>query len=78
MPRVFQVGTVIEGAFEGKLARLSRKQTAKGVLDEFIKDEKVRDYSKRKYNEIQVSKKSGKRKWYSNKQEKLQPKYRLN
>ena len=78
MPRVFQVGTVIEGSFEGKLARLSKKQKAKGVLDEFIKDEKVRDYSKRKYEEIQVSKTSGKRKWYSNKYERQRPKYRLN
>ena len=78
MPRVFQVGTVVEGAFEGKLARLSKKKRAKGVLDEFIKDDKVREYSKRKYEQIQESKKSGKRRWYSNKQERLQPRYKLN
>lgn len=78
MPRVFQVGTVVEGAFEGKIARLSKKRRANGVLDEFIRDEKVRDYSKRKYEEIQEFKSSGKQRWYNNKQKRLQPKYKLN
>lgn len=76
-PKVFQIGTVIEGAHEFKTARLSKKQRAKGVFDEVIKDRKIRDYSKRKFDEIQQTKRSGKKGSYKKKQQRLAPKYSL-
>ncbi|ETV98786.1 hypothetical protein H310_08296 [Aphanomyces invadans] len=56
MPKVFQVGTVIEGAAEFKSARLSRKQRHQTFTEEILHDKQIGSYTKRKYGDIQASK----------------------
>ncbi|KAF0717314.1 Aste57867_2345 [Aphanomyces stellatus] len=56
MPKVFQVGTVIEGAAEFKSARLSRKDRQQTFTEEIMHDQQIRNYTKRKFNDIQASK----------------------
>ncbi|KAG0085118.1 hypothetical protein BGZ92_009246 [Podila epicladia] len=57
-PKYFQVGT-IEGNTEFYSSRLTKKERATTITGEVMKDEVGRDYYKRKFDEIQVSKQSG-------------------
>jgi hypothetical protein len=50
------VGTVIEGVGEFKSARLTNKERKQTIVDEIMADSRLRNYSKRKYDEIQVQK----------------------
>ncbi|RQM29239.1 hypothetical protein B5M09_002514 [Aphanomyces astaci] len=56
MPKVFQVGTVIEGAAEFKSARVSRKDRHQTFTEEILHDKKIGGYTKRKYGDIQAAK----------------------
>ncbi|KAF9327468.1 hypothetical protein BG006_009232 [Podila minutissima] len=58
-PKYFQVGTIIEGNTEFYSSRLTKKERATTITGEVMKDEVGRDYYKRKFDEIQVSKQSG-------------------
>ncbi|KAG0030015.1 hypothetical protein BGZ82_007609 [Podila clonocystis] len=58
-PKYFQVGTIIEGNTEFYSSRLTKKERATTITGEVMKDEVGRDYYKRKFNEIQVAKQSG-------------------
>ncbi|KAF9140478.1 hypothetical protein BGX30_006449 [Mortierella sp. GBA39] len=58
-PKYFQVGTIIEGNTEFYSSRLSKKERATTITGEVMKDIAGRDYYKRKFDEIQVVKQSG-------------------
>lgn len=50
------VGTVIEGSAEYKSARMTRKERKSTFVDEIMADKDLKNYSKRKYSEIQDEK----------------------
>ncbi|KAF9147352.1 hypothetical protein BG015_011031 [Linnemannia schmuckeri] len=62
-PKYFQVGTIIEGNTEFYSSRLSKKERATTITGEVMKDIAGRDYYKRKFDEIQVAKQSGGKKF---------------
>lgn len=53
---VLHIGTVIEGPHEYKSSRLTNKQRKQSIVEEILADKSIKDYSKRKFNEIQASK----------------------
>ncbi|KDO23362.1 hypothetical protein SPRG_11454 [Saprolegnia parasitica CBS 223.65] len=55
LPKVFQVGTVIEGAAEYKSNRLSRKERQQTFTEEIMHDQAIRSYTKRKFKDIQAA-----------------------
>ncbi|XP_065830209.1 deoxynucleotidyltransferase terminal-interacting protein 2-like [Oscarella lobularis] len=56
LPKFFQLGRVIEGPGEFYSGRLTRRQQKQSIVEELLADEKVKSYSKRKYQEIQAAK----------------------
>lgn len=64
IPKFFQTGTVVEGNTEFFSARIARKDRKKTIADEILNNDKARDYFKRKFDEIQVKKHSGRLKHY--------------
>ena len=63
MTKILHTGTVIEGPSEYKSARLTNRERKQTIVEEILGDRKIKDYSKRKFMEIQ-SEKSNKRKAY--------------
>jgi len=66
IPEYSQVGTVIEGNTEFYNSRINRRDRKKTILEEVMADGSSRQRFKRKYDEIQKSKKSGKKEFYKN------------
>lgn len=67
MGKVLHVGTVIEGPSEYFSSRLSRKERKQTIVEEILGDKTLKDYSKRKYSEIQIEKSSKKKMFKSKK-----------
>lgn len=61
--KILHTGTVIEGPAEYKSARLTNRERKQTLVEEILADKKIKDYSKRKFMEIQ-SEKTNKRKAY--------------
>lgn len=53
-----QIGTVVEGRDEFFTARLTKKERRSNLVEELMADVKARQYTKRKYNDIQKEKKN--------------------
>jgi Fcf2 pre-rRNA processing len=70
VPAFSQVGTVIEGPTEWYSSRINRKDRTKNFVEEAIAGEKETGRFKRKYNEIQEKKTSGKKAYYKSLMEK--------
>jgi hypothetical protein len=68
-----QVGTVIEGRDEFFTSRLTKKERRTNLVEELMADVKARQYTKRKFNDIQKEKKN-KRHFGPKKRTKLQSK----
>jgi hypothetical protein len=64
MPEFSQVGTIIEGPTEYHSGRLQNKDRKKTFVEEVIAGEAQTGRFKKKYNEIQSSKTSGKKAYY--------------
>jgi len=64
IPTFSQVGTVIEGPTEWYSSRINKKDRSKNFVDEEMKNEKETGRFKRKYNDIQGAKTSGKKAHY--------------
>ena len=65
LPKVFQVGTVIEGAHEFKSHRIVKKARQSELLDELVvANPALRSYAKRTYESIRAKKSSGGKGWY--------------
>ena len=50
---IVHIGTVIEGPAEYKSSRLTNRERKQSLVDEILADSKIRDYTKRKYMDIQ-------------------------
>ena len=61
MGKVLHVGTVIEGPSEYFSSRLSRKDRKQTIVEEILGDQTLKNYSKRKYMEIQFDKSNKRR-----------------
>lgn len=64
MPEFSQVGTIIEGPTEYYNGRLQNKDRKKTFVEEVLAGEAQTGRFKKKYNEIQSSKTSGKKAYY--------------
>ena len=64
MPTFSQVGTVVQGPTEWYSSRINKKDRAKNFVEETMAVEQDSGHFKRKYDEIQVSKTSGKKAHY--------------
>ena len=64
MPTFSQVGTVIQGPTEWYSSRINKKDRAKNFVEETMAVEQNSLRFKRKYDEIQSSKTSGKKAHY--------------
>lgn len=63
-PERFQIGTIVEGNTEYYSARLKKKERTQTILQSVLQDEDTKHYFKRKYDEIQTKKTSGKKAHY--------------
>ena len=63
-PAFSQTGQIIEGPTEYFSSRLSNKERKRTFVEEVLANEKLKDRFKKKYNEIQASKTSGKKAYY--------------
>jgi len=70
VPTFSQVGTVVEGPTEWYSGRINRKDRTKNFVEEEMRNEQQSGRFKRKYNEIQDTKTSGKKAHYKKLQEK--------
>ena len=70
VPEYSQVGTIIEGPTEYLSSRLSNKERKRTFVEEVLADETSTGRFKRKYNDIQASKTSGRKAFYKNLKEK--------
>jgi hypothetical protein len=64
LPEYSQIGTIIEGNTEFHSSRIVRKDRKKTIVDEILADGTSRDRFKRKYDDLQKGKKSGKKEFY--------------
>ncbi|KAJ1619532.1 Fcf2 pre-rRNA processing-domain-containing protein [Pavlovales sp. CCMP2436] len=53
LPTNVQIGTVVQGAAEGKSGRLTKKERRPTMVAEMMADESVRKYAKRKFMDVQ-------------------------
>ena len=62
MKSVIGVGTVVEGPEEFTTQRMTKKERKQTLVGEILADKKIKDYTKRKYGEIQKEKEHASRK----------------
>ncbi len=65
-PEFFQIGQIIQGPTEYFSSRLPNKERRRTFVEEVLANEKSTSRFKKKYNEIQASKTSGKKAYYKN------------
>lgn len=65
-PKFSQIGQIIEGPTEYFSSRLPNKERKRTFVEEVLANEKFTGRFKKKYNEIQASKTSGKKAYYKN------------
>eukprot|EP01138_Halocafeteria_seosinensis_P002898 gb/GECG01002960.1/.p1 GENE.gb/GECG01002960.1/~~gb/GECG01002960.1/.p1 ORF type:complete len:260 (+),score=48.92 gb/GECG01002960.1/:1-780(+) len=58
-PKFFQIGTVVEGALEGRSKRIAKKQRPQSFFHEVATDDRVKSYAKRNYSEMLKTAMSG-------------------
>jgi hypothetical protein len=59
--KYFQIGTVVDNATGFYSDRLSKKMRPKSIVDTLLKDEESKAYYKKKFNDLQVKYKSGRK-----------------
>ncbi|KAH3682564.1 hypothetical protein WICPIJ_006476 [Wickerhamomyces pijperi] len=64
VPEYFQMGTIIEGNTEFYSSRLKRKERHSTILESVMNDKDTKHYFKRRYDEVQTKKTSGKKSFY--------------
>lgn len=69
-PKFSQIGQIIEGPTEYFSSRLTNKERKRTFVEEVLANEKFTGRFKKKYNEIQASKTSGKKAYYKGLKEK--------
>ncbi|KAI9487897.1 MAG: Fcf2 pre-rRNA processing-domain-containing protein, partial [Benjaminiella poitrasii] len=63
-PKYFQIGTIIEGPTEFYSSRINKKDRKQTIVDELMSNDDLKQYYKRKYNEVQERTTSGGKKHY--------------
>lgn len=63
-PKYFQVGTIIESPTEFFSARINKKDRKQNIVDELMASDELKQYYKRKYNEVYEKSSSGGKKHY--------------
>jgi hypothetical protein len=53
--KILHVGTVIEGPSEYKSARLTNRERKQTIVEEILADSAAKEYSKRKFTELQAA-----------------------
>ncbi|EMR08713.1 hypothetical protein PNEG_02891 [Pneumocystis murina B123] len=71
-PKYFQIGTTIDDVLNTPMEDFFKKKT-NTILDEILEDQDKRQYFKRKYQDIQKIKTSGKKAYYKKLKEKRKP-----
>ncbi|RVD88118.1 uncharacterized protein DFL_002314 [Arthrobotrys flagrans] len=64
IPKYFQMGTIIEGPTEYYSARMNKKDRKKNIVEEILSSSGSKSRFKKKYQEIQARKRSGKKEFY--------------
>ena len=64
-PERFSVGTIVEPREEFYSSRITKKNRKSTILESLMTDEDTNKYFKRKYEEIQIKRASGKRGYYN-------------
>ena len=64
-PERFSVGTIVEPREEFYSSRITKKNRKSTILESLMTDEDTNKYFKRKYEEIQIKKASGKKGYYN-------------
>ncbi|KAF3926016.1 hypothetical protein ABW20_dc0108071 [Dactylellina cionopaga] len=75
LPKYFQMGTLIEGPTEYYSARLNNKERKKNIVDEVLSNSANKSRFRKKYEELQAKKKSGKKEFYKKVKEKRNKRY---
>jgi len=70
LPKYFQMGTIVEGPTEFYSARINRKDRKKSIVEDLLASRESKSRFKKKYDEIQAKKRSGKKEWYKKLREK--------
>ncbi|GAN01218.1 nucleolus protein [Mucor ambiguus] len=63
-PKYFQIGTIIESPTEFFSARINKKDRKQTIVDELMASDELKQYYKRKHNEVQERTNSGGKKHY--------------
>jgi hypothetical protein len=74
IPEYSQVGTIVEGPTDFFSARISKKDRKRTFVEETLASEANNRRFKRKYEELQTKKKSGRKTFYKGLMEKRTPK----
>jgi hypothetical protein len=56
LPKYFHIGTIQDNIIDGKNTRLKKSEVKDRILEEFLEQDKVVNFSKRKFDEIQSQK----------------------
>lgn len=56
LPKYFQIGTIQDNIIDGKNSRLKKSEVKDRILEEFLEQDKVVNFSKRKFDELQNQK----------------------
>lgn len=74
--KILHTGTIIEGPSEYKSGRLTNRERKQTIMEEILADGAIKDYTKRKFQEIQVTKNNKQRMYKKSKSDKKQKKVR--
>lgn len=64
IPKFSAFGTIVEGAMEGRGARLTRKERRRTIAEEVLASQTANDSFKKRYGKIQDQRTSGKKAFY--------------
>lgn len=66
----FQIGTIVDSALDGVAGRIAKKQRKKTIVDELLADEESRQYFKKKFLQVQSSRRSNQHRNFKSKRTK--------
>mmetsp|Transcript_8731 Transcript_8731/g.25403 ORF Transcript_8731/g.25403 Transcript_8731/m.25403 type:complete len:288 (-) Transcript_8731:290-1153(-) len=75
VPKLFQIGTIVEGAADFFSSRISRKDRRANMAEEILADDRLRPYLKNKFGQLQEVTMANGRKAQKKKEDKRKPKW---
>ncbi|XP_031570233.1 deoxynucleotidyltransferase terminal-interacting protein 2-like [Actinia tenebrosa] len=73
LPKYFQIGTIVEGAADFYSSRIPKRDRRNNIVNELLADTDFRRYNKKKFQEIQAAKQSGRKGFYKKKMNRRKP-----